>query len=104
MQGAGPGDSFTYEVSFDFCISTVGIEDANDVEIEEYPNPSTGHVNVKGVENAKVSVYNVTGALVAEYENFNNSIIDLSEQENGIYIMKISNDSFVTTKRIAISR
>jgi len=104
VMGEIAGDSFTYEASFDFCISTVGIEDANNVEIEVYPNPSTGLVNIKGVENAKVAVYNVTGALVAEYENFNNGIIDLSEQENGIYIMKISNDSFVTTKRIAISR
>lgn len=98
------GDSFTTEASFDFCISTVGIDDAIDVEIEVYPNPSTGLVNIKGVKNAKVSVFSVTGSLVAEYENFNESIIDLSDQNNGIYIMKISNESFVTTKRIAISR
>ena len=104
VMGEIPGDSFTFEASFDFCITTVGLDDPDNLEIEVYPNPSTGLVNIKGVNNAKVSVYKVTGALVAEYENFNEGIIDLSKQNSGIYIIKISNESFVITKRIAISR
>jgi len=98
------GDSFTFEASVDFCLNPTGISDPDAFEVEVYPNPSTGLVNIIGVKDAKVSIYSITGMLVAEYENFNESVIDLSEQNNGMYIIRISNESFATTKRITINR
>ena len=69
-----------------------------------FPNPSTGLINIKGAKDSKVSVFNATGALVAEYEVFTEEMIDLSDHQNGIYIVMISNGGSVTTKRVAISR
>ncbi len=103
--GEIPGDSFTFEASFDFCLNPTGIEETpDDFSVEVYPNPSTGIINISGVKDARVSVYTITGMLVAEYDNFNESTIDLSEQGNGIYVLKISNESIATTKRISINR
>lgn len=105
VMGGIAGDSFTFEASFDFCLNPTGIEDnIKNIEVDIYPNPSTGLFNVSGAGNAKVSIYSITGQQVAEYENFSEGIIDLSAQNNGIYIMKISNASFASTKRITIYR
>ena len=105
LLGEIAGDSFTFEASFDFCMNPTSIDDVpNELEVEVYPNPSTGIIHITGVENARVSVYTITGMLVAEYENFNETTIDLSEQNNGIYILRISNESIATTKRISINR
>ena len=105
VMGEIPGDSFTYNASFDFCIIGVGTNDmASGSDLVVYPNPTTGLINISGVKNAKVAVYNITGSLVAEYNNFTDEIIDLSAQANGIYFVKISSDNFVATKRISLNR
>lgn len=75
--------------------NTVGIEN-NVIEsgvITLYPNPSNGIVNIKGIENANVKVYNLVGGLVYEKSNFSSGVIDLSFLSKGIYIAKISNNS-----------
>ena len=105
VMGEIPGDSFTTEASFDFCLLGVGLDDKNNnSDLNVYPNPTTGIINISGAKDADVSIYNITGKLVGEYNNFNGSTIDLSEQTNGVYIMKIRSDSFVTTKRINLNQ
>ncbi len=69
-----------------------------------YPNPTSGMVKISGAKNSKVAVYNTTGLLIAEFNNFNDESIDLSGYANGIYFVKISSDNFVTTKRITLSK
>lgn len=91
----------TYTIEFT-VITGIGNNYADNVKV--YPNPTTGFVNIAGVENAKVAVYNITGTLIAEYDNFTEEAIDLSAQANGIYFVSISTDSFVATKRITLNR
>ncbi|MFK5857474.1 MAG: T9SS type A sorting domain-containing protein [Bacteroidota bacterium] len=90
----------TYSVGFTI-LTGIGDNQANAVRV--YPNPSAGIVNIAGADNSKVTVYNTTGMLVAEYNNFTERTIDLSAQANGIYFIKVSTDSFVITKRITLS-
>lgn len=89
----------TYTVNFTVL---TGLEDNMASKIEVYPNPTTGMIKIKGVDDAKVSVYSITGSLITEYESL--QTIDLSAQPNGIYFVKIYGDDFVTTKRITLNR
>lgn len=89
--------------SIDFTVLT-GINDNNSNGIKIYPNPTAGIMNIAGTNKAKVTIYNITGMLVAEYENFTEQTIDLSAQPNGIYFVKISTNNFSTTKRLTLNR
>ena len=81
-----------------------GIENNYGNNVVVYPNPTNGLVKISGATNSKVAVYNTTGMLIAEFDNFDNESIDLSNQANGIYFVKISSDNFVTTRRVTLNR
>lgn len=69
-----------------------------------YPNPSTGVVNVDAkdgiVDNLNIQVYSADGKLVLDVKG--TKIINLTGYTKGIYIMRISRGTEVTTKRILI--
>ncbi|MEJ2593987.1 MAG: T9SS type A sorting domain-containing protein [bacterium] len=70
--------------------------------IKVYPNPTQGIVSVSGADNATIMVYNIAGNLVASYEDFRNSTIDLSGYNSGIYLFWIKTDDGIVTKRIIL--
>ncbi len=71
------------------------------------PNPTTGLVNVKSVENQpiqNIEVYSVTGQLMSvDYDiNATQSVIDLNSQTPGMYLMKIYLENGVVGKKIMV--
>jgi len=89
----------TYNVNFTVI---AGLEDNAASKVKVYPNPTTGIVNISGVEDAKIAVYSITGTLIAEYES--TKTIDMSSQPNGIYFVKVYGENFVSTKRVTLNR
>lgn len=68
-------------------------------DIKLYPNPATTTLNVTEVsENAAFRVYNMLGQAVMNGK-LSNGAIDISNLEGGNYIMEISDNDNVTTKR-----
>lgn len=66
-----------------------------------YPNPTTGIVNISGleIEEIQLNVYNITGVLIwSEVINSNHSQINLSDCKQGIYLLRYGN----STERIAL--
>ncbi len=75
--------------------STAAAELSNDQEtITVYPNPSTGILNIENesgnYEDYQISVFNTMGQLIHR-QNSASSTIDLSNQNDGIYFLKINN-------------
>jgi hypothetical protein len=62
-----------------------------------YPNPSTGIFNIKGKNIIEVEIMNVSGALIYQGAF---TVIDLSNQPDGIYYLKITTHSGTITKKI----
>ncbi|HRI33543.1 MAG TPA: T9SS type A sorting domain-containing protein, partial [Saprospiraceae bacterium] len=58
-----------------------------------YPNPNQGtfHVNLQGVDNPKISVYDVFGRVVNAQITLgsNQCIIEMGEALRGIYLLRI---------------
>lgn len=84
---------------------TVGINENTipENEIIVYPNPSSGifTIEIENLENAVVEIYNISGQLVKHQMLKNNyEIIDINQQPNGLYLVKISSNKQVITKRI----
>jgi hypothetical protein len=68
------------------------------------PNPTTGLVNIElpTVNETKIHVYNAMGQLVLSTQNTasSRSSVDLSNQNNGVYWVKIEQDGQVWRKKI----
>lgn len=89
--------AFFDDFYFEHFTFNAGVENVfGDAEVEVYPNPATSVLKVRGVENANISVYNMSGAEVLNAENTNE--INVEELTSGIFFVKvIENDkSFVT--------
>lgn len=72
---------------------------ANQISI--YPNPSTGIVNIEGIEGANVEVVNIMGQVVETIENANElNTVDMSNYSNGTYFVKVIIGNNVTTTKI----
>lgn len=67
--------------------------------VKLYPNPAIDILNATEVsENATFSIYNLLGQTVLKGK-FNNGSIDISNIKSGNYILEISDNDTVTTKR-----
>ena len=64
-----------------------------------FPNPSTGIFNIQtenSISNANITVADLNGRIVHETkaENLESKSLDLSNLQNGIYILNVSNGDF----------
>ena len=79
--------------------ATAGVDDQNQLVVSVYPNPTSDIVYIEGnYTQLKVVVYNILGKEVVN-KSITNSI-DISHLENGVYLMKLSDGSKLTTQRI----
>lgn len=91
-----------------------GIEEqGSDVQINLYPNPSSGIVSVQslGISNTMVSIsiYTATDKLVFENQQVKvigslNKTLNLHHLANGFYLLKIQDDQKSWTKRFVIQK
>ncbi len=106
------GDAWTYISNYydacpmiRACLPVEGVSANEEVasNISIYPNPSTGIVNINNVEGATIEVLNMVGQVVKTIENAAaiNSI-DLSNNANGTYFVKVVNGNEVSTTKINI--
>jgi hypothetical protein len=77
-----------------------GLNVNNLITINISPNPTTGKslilIDQKYVQNGvNVEIVNISGQLIHHQKQHQNLInVDLSNYENGLYIIKLYNDSF----------
>lgn len=90
-----------------------GIKEANGVQrfdLNLYPNPNNGmftiepHIVMAG--NVKMTAYNMLGKKVwnGQSRNLIRESVDLSNLENGIYLMDIRSENKIATRRFIIQR
>ena len=108
FQSSGTGGMYKY------VLSTTDIKVMSDLsnQINAFPNPSNGLVNVaislQKKENLSISVSNTLGQVIISnnYSSIANEniAIDLSNQNNGIYFVTVSNGLEKTVKRIVLNK
>ena len=73
--------------------------------INIYPNPSNGVLNIENVAGAKVQIVNMMGQVVENIENaqiFNT--VDMSKYANGTYFVKVINGAQVNTYKVNLMK
>ncbi len=70
-------------------------------DINIYPNPTKEKITVTNVNNAYISIFDLSGRLLlSKSANSNNVIFNLSSLNTGTYILKIVNKNNVTVRKI----
>ncbi len=92
----GPVWSFTTDVG-------TGIFDqANDQELEMYPNPALDQVFISSPEKVHLHIYNVTGQCVLERQEFLSERINVSDFKKGTYLVTFTHKKGRLTKQLII--
>jgi len=89
-------------------ITGVGINHniSKSFQIDIFPNPNTGiiNLNIFGAKTANIKIINAVGGIVYQtISNDTKSIIDLSKQPNGIYIVEVTTEAG-TKKQLIIKQ
>lgn len=94
------GTALAIRLAYD-CLSTT--ENTLD-GIEIYPNPSEGLINItnaNGYENTIV-VYDLAGQEITSMESSSDAVVDLSNAESGIYVVKVSSAGGTFVERVVL--
>jgi hypothetical protein len=89
-------DNCDSENSDEIIIQGLGLEESNETfALSVFPNPSTGVflLSAQNMNNLNVVVYNVMGSIVfKEQLSAKNCLVDLSDFENGVYLLKAASN------------
>lgn len=96
----GSGVTGTFQITI---TGQVGINPVANSKVSVYPNPSSGMVYISNVAKGTASLYNNAGQLVKTVE-ISNQTINLSNLNNGIYLMRIVGGNQVISKTITIQK
>jgi hypothetical protein len=91
------------DVSDCITISSVGLDQINISDMNVFPNPTNGEVNVSMPENmnADVQIFDAQGKLVAEQLNVtNNGKLNISNVTPGVYMVRLTAENAVQTFRV----
>jgi len=115
FNGDGPGKAFRFECDYaglDVVLGvghcgTVGVEEFSELNLKVFPNPSNGVFNIMGLSNTietfTVNVYDVSGKQILQTND--NTRIDLSDFDNGLYVVYITNESGETVvKKVSLMK
>ncbi len=83
----------------------IGANESASANISVFPNPAAGILNVAVSENAMVQLMDMEGRqVVLQTEVLANQKTELNVQTlaNGVYMLKISNDNFVSMKKVVV--
>ena len=84
--------------------TSVDLVESSVNKLHVFPNPSKNFVNISLENNlpSELILMDISGKILLEKTFTNSSKINLSNFNNGIYFLKISNNSQITTKRINV--
>jgi len=103
-----PGNPIELDpLDYDCSTGNIAINTLNEKTVNIYPNPANKSVSVQNLsENEKyiVSISDMTGKVLIKTELLNNQNINISELNNGCYIMKISGLTYNNSLKLIINR
>ena len=91
-------------ISQNFAETTLSTQNFNKNTFAVYPNPATnGFVNISSTSNEAISVavFDILGKQVIN-KTVNNNILNVAALTSGVYILKLSQNGSVSTKKLVI--
>lgn len=97
-----------------WMIDDIGVDDwmsgiseiQNDNLISVYPNPTTDHLTIqrnKSSDKQSVKIFDYTGQVLSENQNFAGETIDTRQLNNGVYLLKYSDTKSFSIKKFIVN-
>ena len=80
------------------------IEEILSSDVNVYPNPTNGLLNIEGQGSMQISVSNLLGQTLQETTAEGNTVIDLIRYESGMYLVRIETESGVTVQKVNVRK
>ena len=101
--------SDTFEICADGFPVSIGELGINKFEVQMYPNPTRGKVNMEfssGIYNVELSVMDITGKVVLQrkYSASENITFDMSGKVSGMYFVKMNIDGNQIVKKLIVDK
>lgn len=88
-----------YDGAYDLSdILVVNLNCNSDFNI--YPNPANSFINIAGMNEGKVSIYNIAGVLIKD--NIKSTRLDVSDLKQGMYLVRHVVNDEIKVKRLVI--
>lgn len=88
---------------FDLTAKMIMSNSENDINVDLYPNPTKGMVNIFSENIQRVTVYNMFGQMVLDTEvNANQTTINMSTFSAGVYMVRIATAEGVATRNVIV--
>ena len=90
-------------LTFDPCFSDAVNEiSVNNQNVDIYPNPTNGLLNVNGHGTMHISVSNLLGQTLREVSAEDNVTLDLSGYGQGFYLVRVATENGVTVQKVNV--
>jgi hypothetical protein len=76
----------------------------NTANINVYPNPTNGRLNIEGQGTMHISVSNLLGQALQETTANGNTTLDMSRLEAGMYLIRIESENGVTIQKVNLRK
>lgn len=97
--------NFGFDEIYDFCIGSVGLADMEAINIQVFPNPSSGIFNIRfdGAVQRTITIYNTLGEIVSTAKTDTQQWdINISNQSAGIYILQVESTNGKALKKLIV--
>jgi len=91
-------------LTYDNDCEHVSVAEINANNVRLYPNPTNGILNIEGEGDMTISVMNVLGQKILETTANDNTTIDLSGFESGIYMVRIETENGIKTEKVNLKK
>jgi hypothetical protein len=98
----GNGESSEDYAYVEFTFGGVGLEDAMEVMVSVYPNPTSDYLTVNSDKIQKVELYNELGQVVLTSNQRGAQTISLANLSKGTYVVKAYADGAVATSKVVV--
>lgn len=103
--GGRPSQNSLIAIPIKLTSATLGVNDANYMNVSIYPNPSRHTINFTVLQNIQnIKIYDCIGKHIITKDNINSKTtsIDFSKQTTGLYFATIQTANSTITKKIVI--
>ena len=73
-------------------------------QLEVYPNPTTGILQINGIENGQLRVLSLTGQLVYDTFYHKGDEIDLTSVKTGLYFLQMNTSRGEFTQKVNLMK
>ncbi len=84
--------------SFCYESTPLEVEDLYFAELKIYPNPTINTINIEGIDDFKVIIYDIVGKTI--FKGSNTRIINTQKLSSGVYFIKLESDNKIKTSKI----